>query len=102
MSRATDRPWGLSRLLSTCLSLVVGCAEAVAFWAAIALPFVYVGGYLLTYALPTLALPSTPEVAVLLGVNLLALVVGHRYGGIDGETERDARPAINRWSQRSD
>lgn len=49
--------------------------EAIAFWTAIVLPFLYVP--LLFYGLE-----STPELAAffaLVGINVVAFVIGHRY-----------------------
>ncbi len=56
--------------------LASGSVRAVAFWAAVSLPFVHA-------ALLVRGLDSTADllaVAVLLGANLLALLVGHGYG----------------------
>ncbi|MDR5655696.1 hypothetical protein RH831_00670 [Halodesulfurarchaeum sp. HSR-GB] len=49
--------------------------EAVGFWAAVALPFIYVP--LILRGLDTSSMQLT--VAVLIAVHLLALIAGHRY-----------------------
>lgn len=54
--------------------------EAVAFWSAVALPFLY---------LPLLlsGLDTTDQVTafiLLVGLNVVALVIGHRYGRDEG------------------
>ena len=57
------------------LARVIRTIEAVAFWSAIALPFLHVP--LLLYGLETTAQVSA--FLVLLGLNLGALLLGHGY-----------------------
>ena len=57
------------------LGLAAGAIEMVAFWAAVALPFLYVP--LLVTGLGTA--PRRIAFAGLLALNVTALIVGHRY-----------------------
>lgn len=79
MSRALDLFGRLFRFLDRAISLVVTFVEAVAFWSSVALPVVYLGGYLGIHLLQELSLPSIQMLGVLLLVNFLALIVGNGY-----------------------
>ncbi len=71
-----SRPSGPAvRLLGRFVALL----EGMAFWTAAAFPFVHLGAFLL-YARESLA---GTTVALLVAVNLVAIVVGHRYDGRD-------------------
>jgi hypothetical protein len=91
MRRETSVPWRLPRLFETGVGLVVTFLEAVGFWATILFPLFYVGGYLAVSALPDLAFPSATALWGLLALNLLALVVGHRYDRTTGAARSGAQ-----------
>lgn len=80
----------LSQLFGASIRLVVVSLEALAFWAAVAFPLFYLGGYVATHTLAGLSMPSVWTLGGLLGVNLFALVVGHQYDGRIGRTAMDA------------
>lgn len=79
MSRAWDLSRRLSQLLDLGVGLIVDVVEAVAFWATIALPFVYLGGYVGTRLIQELSLPSIQVLGALFALNFLALIAGNGY-----------------------
>jgi hypothetical protein len=60
-------------------STLVAWVEALAFWAAVAFPVMYVTGYLAMYVLPESSIPSAVVLAGLLGGHVIALIVGRGY-----------------------
>jgi|GEM_PF-4674228 len=86
MNRSRHVRRGLARLFEAGVRLVVVSLEAVAFWVAVAFPLFYLGGFVATYTLPGLSIPSVWTLGALLGVNGFALVVGHHYDGRIGRT----------------
>ena len=63
------------------LGRVVTLLEGMAFWTAAVFPFVHLGAFLL-HARESL---GGTTVASLVAVNLVAIVVGHRYDGSRGD-----------------
>ena len=74
----TAQPFGpVVRLLGWVVTLL----EGMAFWTAAVFPFVHFGAFLL-HARESL---SGTTIALLVVVNLVAIVVGHRYDGAGGD-----------------
>ena len=70
----TAQPFGpVVRLLGRVVTLL----EGMAFWTAAVFPFVHLGAFLL-HARESL---GGTTIALLVAVNLVAIVAGHRYGG---------------------
>ena len=63
------------------LRWVVTLLEGMAFWTAAVFPFVHLGAFLL-HARESL---GGTTIALLVAVNLVAIVVGHRYDGNRGD-----------------
>lgn len=80
-------------ILDRGLRRLIAFVEAVAFWTAVALPALYVFGYLAAVLHPDLALPPASVIGAVLGVNVLAVVVGQYHGdGADGQAT-DSSPS---------
>ncbi len=90
MSREPFDIPGPGRLWTGGVSVLVAVVEALAFWATIAFPMVYLGGYLATVLRPDLALPSVTVMGAILGANVLVLVVGHRHDGLADRSGPDS------------
>ena len=72
------RPFGpMIRLLGRVVTLL----EGMAFWTAAVFPFVHLGAFLL-HARGSL---GGTTIALLVAVNIVAIVVGHRYDGDRGD-----------------
>lgn len=70
----------LDRIAATAeplLSALRAFIEVVAFWLAIVLPPCYAIGYLAIVTLPVLSIQSPAPLWIAIGVNIVALVVGH-------------------------
>lgn len=69
----------VSALVDTALGRLLAVSQALAFWATVAFPIIYLGGYVATVVHPGLSVPSAPVIGALLGGNVIAVVVGHRH-----------------------
>lgn len=93
MHRATPTFAGLSHRLGVSVRRVISLSGTLVFWGSVTFPFLYLGWYLVVFAHPALSLLAVPPLGALVGVHVLALVVGYRYLlGID-QTNADRTAA---------
>jgi hypothetical protein len=102
MSPALDPPRSLSQFAARAVGLIGVVLEAVAFWLSIALPFVYVTGYLGTQLMPQLSLPGLHLVGALFAIHSLALVVGNGYNRAPETSERPSVATRRARTQHAD